>query len=167
MKISKAVRDREIKRKANKIGSVIQSVVGEKRINFDMSWLRISPTSITTIPMEILNLLNNEFFKWHAGEIDALAGINAKRPDWPLILDSKEQFDLVMNDVTVPAKELGIIWTALQSTRAQLDETLECGDTLRENIKNYLECQQLRSGAMRANMRQVGKLAACQGSLMT
>ena len=83
-----------------------------------MSWLRISPTSITTVPMEILNLLNNEFFKWHAGEIDALTGINAKRPDWQLILDSKEQFDLVMSDVTVPAKELGIIWTALQSTRA-------------------------------------------------
>ena len=29
MKISKAVRDREIKRKANKIGSVIQTVVGK------------------------------------------------------------------------------------------------------------------------------------------
>ena len=54
MKISNAVRDRELKRKANKLGSVIQSVVGKKRTNFDMSWLRISPTSITTIPMEVL-----------------------------------------------------------------------------------------------------------------
>ena len=62
MKISQAVRDRELRRKANKIGSVIQSVVGKKRVNFDMSWLRVSPTEITTAPMEILQLLNGEFF---------------------------------------------------------------------------------------------------------
>ena len=80
MKISKAVRDRELKRKANKLGSVIQSVVGKKRTNFDMSWLRISPTSITMIPMEVLQLLNSEFFKWHAGTVDALTGINEKGP---------------------------------------------------------------------------------------
>ena len=116
MKISKAVRDRELKRKANKLGSVIQSVVGKKRTNFDMSWLRISPTSITTIPMEVLQLLNSEFFNWYAGTVDALTGINEKRPDWQLLLDSKEKFDLVMSDAKVPDKELGIIWDALQST---------------------------------------------------
>ena len=89
------MRDRELRRKANKLGNVIQSVVGKKRANFDMSWLRISPTSITTIPMEILQLLNSEFFKWHAGTIDALTGINEKRADWHLLLDSKEKFDLI------------------------------------------------------------------------
>ena len=68
MKISKAVRDRELKRKANKLGSVIQSVVGKKRTNFDMSWLRISPTSITTIPMEVLQLLNSEFSNGMLGQ---------------------------------------------------------------------------------------------------
>ena len=102
MKISLAVRDRELRRKANKLGNVIQSVVGKKRANFDMSWLRISPTSITTIPMEILQLLNSEFFKWHAGTIDALTGINKKRADWHLLTDSKEKFDLVMSDAVVP-----------------------------------------------------------------
>ena len=81
MKISKAVREQELKRKTNKLGSVIQSVVGKKIINFNMSWLRISPTSITTVPMEILQLLNIEFFKWHAETIDALTGINNKRSD--------------------------------------------------------------------------------------
>ena len=44
MRINKAVRDRELKRKTNKFGSVIQSVVGKKRVNFDMSWLRVTPT---------------------------------------------------------------------------------------------------------------------------
>jgi hypothetical protein len=138
MKISQAVRDRELRRKANKIGSVIQSVVGKKRVNFDMSWLRVSPTEITTAPMEILQLLNGEFFKWHAGTIDALTGINARRPDWELILDSRNQFDLIMSDAKVPQKELEIIWNALQSTKEQLDETTESGDTLREKIKKLL-----------------------------
>ena len=45
MKISQAVRDRELRRKANKIGSVIQSVVGEKRVNFDMSCVAKSVTN--------------------------------------------------------------------------------------------------------------------------
>ena len=114
MKISQAVRDRELKRKANKIGSVIQSVVGKKRVNFDMSWLRVTPTEITTVPMEILQLLNGEFFKWHAGTIDALTGINARRPDWELILDSRKQFDLIMTDAKVPQKDLEIIWNAMK-----------------------------------------------------
>ena len=73
MKISLTVRDQELRRKANKIGNVIQSVVGKKRANFDMSWLRISPTS----PMGIFQL-HSEFFKWHAGTIDALTDINEK-----------------------------------------------------------------------------------------
>ena len=103
-----------------------------------MSGLRISPTSITTIPMEILQLLNSEFFKWHAGTIDALTGINEKRADWHLLLDNKEKFDLVMSDAVVPEKELGIIWNALQSTQPQLDAKLESGDSLREEMKKVL-----------------------------
>ena len=70
--------------------------------------------------MEILQLLNGEFFKWHAGTIDALTGINARRPDWELILDSRKQFDLIMIDAKVPQKELEIIWKALQSTKSNL-----------------------------------------------
>ena len=112
-----------------------------------MSWLRVSPTEITTVPMEIL-LLNGEFFKWHAGTIDALTGINARRPDWELILDSRKQFDLIMIDAKVPQKELEIIWNALQSTKEQLGQTLENGDTLREKIKK---------------IPRVEKPAACRG----
>ena len=67
--------------------------------------------------MSVLQLLNSEFFKWHAGKVDALTGINEKRPDWQLLLDSKEKFDLVMSDAKVPSKELCIIWNALQSTQ--------------------------------------------------
>ena len=88
--------------------------------------------------MEVLQLLNSEFFKWHAGTVDALTGINEKRPDWQLLLDSKEKFDLVMSDAKVPSKELGIIWDALQSTQPQLDAKVENGDTLRETMKKVL-----------------------------
>jgi hypothetical protein len=164
MKISQAVRDRELRRKAYKIGSVIQSVVGKKRVNFDMSWLRVSPTEVTTVPMEILQLLNGEFFKWHAGTIDALTGINARRPDWELILDSRTQFDLIMSDAKVPQKELEIIWNALQSPKVQLDETMGSGDTLREKTKKLLVMPQLRNGQKRAKMHREGRRAVCLDS---
>ena len=73
------------------------------------------------------------FFKWHAGTVDALTGINEKRPDWQLLLDSKEKFDLVMSDAKVPRKELSIIWEALQSTSDKLD-TERGGSTLRQRM---------------------------------
>ncbi len=70
--------------------------------------------------------------------MDALTGIDEKRPDWQLLLDSKERFDLVMSDAKIPSKELGIIWNALQSTQPQLDAKVGNGDTLRETMKKIL-----------------------------
>ena len=105
--------------------------------------------------------MNSEFFKWHAGTIDALTGINEKRADWHLLLDSKEKFDLVMSDAVVPEKELGIIWDALQSTQPQLDAKLESGDTLREEMKKLLVMPTIEEWRTACKNASGGKLAAC------
>jgi hypothetical protein len=69
-----------------------------------------------------------------------------------------------MSDAKVPQKELEIIWNALQSTKEQLDETMESGDTLREKIKNSWSCPQLRNGETRAKMPREGRRAVCLDS---
>ena len=95
--------------------------------------------------------------------MDALTGINEKRPDWQLLLDSKEKFDLIMSDAKVPDKERGIIWDALQSTQPQLDAKLESGNTLRETMKKVLVMPTLEEWRTACKNASGGKASSMSG----